>query len=251
MAFVDSAAATHFRMHRTKCREMITGVLAPHFLQTLVADIGDNKFSLLLDESTDISVSKYLGVVIRYFSEIKTQVVSTYLGLIELAAGDARAIVTALMGFLAKCGLKKENLIGIGTDNASVMTGVRNGVHTSLREEFGLTNLVLIRYVCHSLQLAVSHASKETIPRSIEYLVRETYNWFSISPKRKEAYQVLYETINVGEKPLQITQVCATRWLSIEPAVERILSQWEELKLHFSLTKSSENCYMDLACNVL
>ena len=28
-AFSDSAAATHFRMHRTKCTEMINGVLAP------------------------------------------------------------------------------------------------------------------------------------------------------------------------------------------------------------------------------
>lgn len=34
---------------------------------------------------------------------------------------------------------------------------------------------------------------------------------------------------------------CDTRWLSIEETVTRILSQWEELKLHFSLNKY--NCY--------
>lgn len=65
-AFSDSTAATHFKMHRTKCTEMINGVLAPYFLKKLVADVGDHSFSLLLDESTDVSVSKYLGVVIRY-----------------------------------------------------------------------------------------------------------------------------------------------------------------------------------------
>lgn len=54
----------------------------------------------------------------------------------------------------------------------------------------------------------------------------------------------MYATINCGQKPLQITKVCATRWLSIEPAVTRILDQWEELKLHFELTKASEHCYM-------
>jgi hypothetical protein len=128
------------------------------------------------------------------------------------------------VAFLEKCCLKKEKLLGIGTDNASVMTGINNGVHKVLKEEFGLKYLVLIHCVCHSLQLAVSHASNDIIPRSVEYLVRETYNWFSVSPKRREAYKAIYETINCGEKPLQITKVCAT--------------------LHFAVTKSREHCYM-------
>ena len=223
---------------------MINGVLAPYFLKKLVADVGEQHFSLLLDEATDISVSKYLGVVIRYFSETKGTVVSTFLGLVELEGGDAHSIARAVVAFLEKCSLVKEKLLGIGTDNASVMTGINNGVHAVLKHEYGLKDLVLIRCVCHSLQLAVTHASNETIPRSVEYLVRETYKWFSVSPKRREAYKAIYETINCGEKPLQITKVCATRWLSIEPAVSRILDQWEELKLHFEVTKSSEHCYM-------
>jgi hypothetical protein len=161
-----------------------------------------------------------------------------------LEGGDARLIAKAVVEFLEKCNLKKENLQGIGTDSASVMTGVHNGVHKILKEECALPNLVLICCVCQSLQLAVCAASKETIPRSVEYLIRETYNWFLISPKRHEAYKAVYATINCGQKPLQITKVCATRWLSIEPAVTHILSQWEELKLHFELTKASERCYM-------
>nr|XP_054591608.1 uncharacterized protein LOC129155892 [Nothobranchius furzeri] len=241
-AFPDSSIAQNFRMHRTKCTEMINGVLAPYFIQRLVADIGSNKYSLLLDESTDVSVSKYLGIVVRYFSEGKGHVVDTFLGLLELEGGDAKSIAKAVLSFLHQSGLEKENLLGIGTDNASVMTGIYNGVHKILKEE--IKHLVLIRCVCHSLQLAVSSASKTTLPRSVEFLVRETYNWFSISPKRKEAYRTVYETINCGERPLAITRVCATRWLSIEPAVSRLLSQWEELKLHFSLTKTSEHCYM-------
>ena len=116
-------------------------------------------------------MSKYLGVVIRYFSETKGTVVSTFLGLVELDGGVARA----LLAFLEKCSLVKEELRGIGTDNASVMTGINNGVHTVLKQEYGLKDLVLIRCVCHSLQLAVTHASNDTIPRSVEYLVRETY----------------------------------------------------------------------------
>ncbi|RXN09313.1 E3 ubiquitin- ligase TRIM39-like isoform X1 [Labeo rohita] len=56
--YADSSAAKHFRMHRTKCTEMINGVLAPYFLKRLVSDIGDSKYSLLLDESTDTQLMK-------------------------------------------------------------------------------------------------------------------------------------------------------------------------------------------------
>ena len=146
-AFSDSTAATHFKMHRTKCTEMIHGVLAPYFLKKLVADVGDQRFSLLLDEYMDASVSTYLGVVIKYFSDTKQ---TTFLGLVELEGGDAKSIACAVVAFLEKCCLKKENLLGIGTDNAFVMTGINNGVHKVLKEEYGLKYLVLIRCVCHS-----------------------------------------------------------------------------------------------------
>ena len=46
--------------------------------------------------------------------------------------------------------LKKEKLLGIRTDNASVMTRINNGVHKVLKEEYGLKYLVVIRCVCHS-----------------------------------------------------------------------------------------------------
>ncbi len=39
---------------------MINGVLAPYVLKKLVADVGEQHFSLLLDKSTDISMSEVL-----------------------------------------------------------------------------------------------------------------------------------------------------------------------------------------------
>lgn len=134
-AFPDSSAAKHFQVHHTKCTEMINGVLAPCFIKRLVTEIGDSKYSLLLDERTNVRVSKYLGIVILNFSQDKANVVATYLDLVELEGVDARSIAREVLAFLGKCGLKKENLLWIETDDASVMTGVYNGVHKILREE--------------------------------------------------------------------------------------------------------------------
>ncbi|CAG4970092.1 unnamed protein product [Parnassius apollo] len=239
--FHDSKCAKDIKMHRTKCTQVINQVLAPHFKDTLLKDIGTQKYSIILDASTDVSVSKYMGIIIRYFSLNTNNIVSSFLSLEPIERADARGIVTSLVKCLESQSLPIQNLIGIGTDNASVMTGRNNSVIEILKREYNLPNLILIRCICHSLQLAVSHASESNLPRNIEFLIRETYNWFSISPKRRDEYKALFQTINCGDEPLKILKVCDTRWLSIEPAVLRILAQWNELKLHFSLAR--EKCY--------
>lgn len=131
--------------------------------------------------------------------------------------------------------------MGIGTDNASVMVGINNGVFAKLKQE--IPHLILVRCLCHSLQLAVSAAAKEFLPRNLEFLIRETYDWFSRSSMRQSPYKELYKTINDGKEPLKIVQACQTRWLSIESAVSRIYSQWLELKTHFATTKVNERCF--------
>lgn len=57
---------THFgakkvKLHRTKCTNLIKNVVSVHFNEDLRLDLGNEKFSLLIDESTDISITKLLG----------------------------------------------------------------------------------------------------------------------------------------------------------------------------------------------
>jgi len=56
--------------------------------------------------------------------------------------------------------------------------------------------------MCHSLQLAVLAAAVETLPRNIDYLIKEIYNWFSHSTLRQAQYKNLFKTINDGRGPL-------------------------------------------------
>ncbi|KAH9363803.1 hypothetical protein HPB48_005056 [Haemaphysalis longicornis] len=102
--------------------------------------------------------------------------------------------------------------------------------------------LVLVKCVCHSSQLACNEAI-DVLPTHIDYLVRETFNWFAHSPKRQQAYRETYAAINSGGVPNKLVGVCATRWLSIAPALRSILNQWAALRSHFEAAKSQERCY--------
>lgn len=71
----------------------------------------------------------------------------------------------------------------MGEDNAAVNTGLNKGVCELLKEELELPHLIMVRCVCQSIQLAVSHAVGESLPRNTDHMVRETYNWFGHSLK--------------------------------------------------------------------
>lgn len=56
------------------------------------------------------------------------------------------------------------------------MIGINNGIHALLKKYN--PNLILICYVCHSMQLATSFAYSQTLPRHLVIMISETYNWF-------------------------------------------------------------------------
>ena len=239
--FTDSKTASMIQMKRSKCSGIIKNILYPHFMRDVTDAVGDRHYSLLIDESTDISVHKYLGMAIIYHDDLKGKIISTFLSLSELEECNAAAIVGSLKATLEYFGLNLKKLRGIGTDNASVMVGINNGVYQKLKAE--VPNLILIRCVCHSLQLSVSAATAEALPRNLEFLVSETYNWFARSSSRQVTYKKIYNLINDDHDPMKIVQACETRWLSIATAVERIYSQWLELKTHFDMARTTEKCY--------
>lgn len=89
------------------------------------------------------------------------------------------------------------------------------------------------RCMCISFLLAVPWATKEALSRNLEFLIRETYEWFSKFSQRRFYYRQLYNTLNDGQDPLNIVTACDTKWLSIETTITRIIHQWEERKLLF------------------
>jgi len=131
------------------------------------------------------------------------------LRLLPLESGDAASITSCILKRLQDDRLDIAFLVGIGVDNANVMTGSHNSVFTRLRQL--QPNLILLRFVCviryynlfisfnllircvcHSLSLAASKAV-EKLPDELDALIKKTYDWFSHSSKRKGHYN---EVIN-------------------------------------------------------
>ncbi|XP_068143897.1 uncharacterized protein [Drosophila tropicalis] len=116
---------SEIKLHRTKCTSLIKNVLAVHFKEDLREDVGNAKYSLLIDKTTDISITKILGVPIIYFSVHRQDMVSSLLSLISIPSGDAFTISDSIRAELNQFDLPLQNLIGIGTDNTNVMAPLK------------------------------------------------------------------------------------------------------------------------------
>ncbi|KAI4468059.1 thap domain protein [Holotrichia oblita] len=57
----SSDALKNLKLHRTKCSMLIKNVLGPSMLEALIEEIGDFPYSIIIDESTDLSTQKVLS----------------------------------------------------------------------------------------------------------------------------------------------------------------------------------------------
>ncbi|MGH0116548.1 UNVERIFIED_CONTAM: hypothetical protein FKN15_014748 [Acipenser sinensis] len=199
------------KLHRSKCTALINGVIAPCMFFDLIKDTGESEYSLVIDESTDISTIKQLCVVSRYSSKPLQKTLSAFLGLLTLEGGTAEAISEDLVSFLNEIGLHFEKCIGIGTDGCNVMVGKNKSIYTKLWEKN--ESLVLLKCICHSIQLCASKAM-EMLPRNVGIFVSQSYIWFSYSTPQRQKYAEIFRLINNGDQPLKLMQLSNTRWLS-------------------------------------
>ena len=238
----DSRTLANLKLHRKKCTSLITNVIAPCLHKELVKDVMESHsyYSLVFDESTDVSSEKILGIMIRYYSEVHKTVITTLYTLLSIEDGDAESQVSAILGQLSKDNIPIDQMIGIGVDGANVNVGRHHSISTLLREK--IPHLVVFKCICHTLHLAASYAM-DILPRHLDYMIQETCSWFTCSTKRQKVYKQIYRTMCDGENPSKMGRYAETRWLSRVRIVKRILNQWDSLKLHFEIARSNERCY--------
>ncbi|XP_076049510.1 zinc finger BED domain-containing protein 5-like [Oratosquilla oratoria] len=194
----------------------------------------ENKFSIIVNETTDIDTTKSCGIVVRFYDPETKQIQSRLLQLANIFADKSTTGATGerLHKIITQClethNIPKENVIGFASDGASNITGKYNSLTSRLNNE--MPGITILKCVCHSVHLCSSQASK-FLPRRCEDLIRNIYSHFSHSAKRMHLFKEFQEFCDV--KPHKMLHVCQTRWLSYHAAVERLLEQWEPLKLYF------------------
>lgn len=141
--------------------------------------------------------------------------------------------------FLQSIWLDFKNCIGLGTDGCSVMLGRRN---TCSRK----TQIFSCSSVCMPFNTAVYKQGSRVTPTQpwiLGFSFSQLVSHSLVFTQHPSLLQVIYSLLNLVEVPLTLVQMSGTRWLSIHDCCLHILQQWDELKLHFQLSKDHQRCY--------
>ena len=174
-------------------------------------------FSIIVDETTDISNVEQMSICLRYIStDLKLQ--ECFLQFVPMQATTSESIYNSILSFLKDNELDINLLRGQGYDGAASMAGKFNGVQAKIRQ---LNPKAL--YV---------HCELPDI-RNCMAIVEKLYAFFN-TPKRENVLKEQISAIPNESRKEKLKKLCPTRW------VERHLSILTLVELFIPMYKSLE-----------
>ncbi|CAD7085336.1 unnamed protein product [Hermetia illucens] len=147
----DSNIAKKVKCSRTKMVNILRNVLGISYIEEIVDLLNANKFSLIIDESTDISLVKTLCLVVRVCKNFKVH--DLFFDLIEVESADASSLFSAVINSFTK-------------------------------------NNIMYKQCYDGFHLCASYAC-EKLPGEVEDLARNIFNYLKSSSKRLKDFSSL------------------------------------------------------------
>ena len=197
-----------------------------------------NVYSLMCDESDDVSVKKKLVCYVRFIpgnGSFKPE--THFLDNVTIDKGDAETVYNGLKSAAEDKGIDVSKVMFFGSDGASVMTGSKSGVSARLRQD--QPKLLNIHCMAHKLALCTSQASDSvTYLKKYKETLTNLYYHFKHSSLRTTNLAKIEEVLN--DKQLKIKEVHSVRWFAFYSALEAVYHSWGALVTYFEQEKQSE-----------
>lgn len=108
-------------------------LMALHILRDITSQLSGKWFTIMVDETTDLSNTEQLVLCIRYVDDC-LNVHEEPVGLYSLESTTANSIMMTIQDILLRMNLRINNCRGQCYDDASNMSGAKSGVCTRIRE---------------------------------------------------------------------------------------------------------------------
>ena len=225
----DSKVLESMSMSRTKCNKIISNVLGPVETDRVVDILQNEKFSIFIDETSDITNQKWMTFHCRYVDPKTQDIRSQLVKLINIDAKNSNAenLFHAFKNEIYKLNIPFLNIVALSCDNASVMIGKNLSFKKKLEEM--CPKLLTFSCPCHSAAL-IAHAACSKIPHYCEEFKKKIATYINSSPKRSAIFVEFCECFQ--EAVRKILKLSDTRWLARHACIDRVLEYWDTIK-HF------------------
>ncbi|XP_060868621.1 zinc finger MYM-type protein 1-like [Metopolophium dirhodum] len=202
----------------------IISVCGDVILKKIVNQVNDSKcFTVLADETTDISVVQQLALCARYVDKNKN-VNEDFFKFIPVQSLTGKNLANSILNGLMSCGVDCNYLYRQGYNGASNMAGHIQGVQAQVRAKY--PKALYIHCAAHSLNFAVSTASNIKPIRNCLGIIENLYVFFN-TPKCNNVLLSCIENSETDVKVKTLKRLCATRWVQRYDAVHDFVELFE------------------------
>jgi hypothetical protein len=163
-------AANNSLLVSSDIQKDIVQCFAEEILHSILQDIGGDVFSLLVDESRDVSCKEQMAIVLRYvdnFGDVK----ESFVGLVHVKNTTSANLKSCIDSLFAKLKLSLKQVRGQGYDGASNMRGEFNGLQSLVMREN--SSAYYVHCFAHQLQLVVVAVVRKHTP------ISNFFSWIS------------------------------------------------------------------------
>ncbi|XP_071683789.1 uncharacterized protein [Lolium perenne] len=136
----------------------ITQCFAEEIMGSILKDIDNGVFSLLVDECRDVSDKEQMAVVLRYVNKCGVSN-ERFVGVVHVEETTADYLKSTIDFMFAKFGLSLQQVRGQGYDGASNMAGEFNGLQAKIMREN--SSAYYVHCFAHKLNLVVVSLAKK------------------------------------------------------------------------------------------
>lgn len=236
----ESETVKKMSLGRDKATNLVLYVLGPAQTDRLTLILKKQKFSAIMNESTDRSVEALMGIEVLYEDEELEQIMSSFWELIPVydddkSVADAQTLYQKFTMSFITLGIPLKNMVSFCSDTTNVMFGEDNSVVSKLKNNY--PHILCVKCNAHLGHLCLKHAVSED-PLNCEEFVRRVYNYVKSSGKRSKYWKILQEILKLD--PLTVKQPVTTRWLSLYQCVRLILRRWTALELFLQMDGTAD-----------
>ena len=169
--FPDSQIAAAMTLKRLSCI-YLTQMLGDFVASNLAAKLRTNKFSIVIDKSTDRSVDKACALIVKFYDQEDQEMKTGMLDLINVHEGNqgssGESLFNIIINSLNSFNIPTHNLIGFAGDGAANLMGNINSVTSRIRIQ--MPGVSIFKCGAHSIHICSSEAAK-TLPGMCEKLI--------------------------------------------------------------------------------
>lgn len=220
----------------------IMGNIIRHQIQQEVNKVGF--FTLLCDETRDISKKEQMTIVLRYVSE--ATVYERFLCFVYAKELNAESLTKYICDTLTSMSIPITNCISQGYDGAS---GSCTGVQTRIKEL--APKAVYIHCCAHRLNLILVDSVKGIGFASEFFALVELIYVFLSASKTHSIFLDVQKEVSPHKQPMELKRLIETRWACKYDAIHSIMSTYTAILKTLEIVTTEDAARSVEACGIL